>query len=410
MNRPSADADAGSREPLVDALLDDRDYHIEFKHMEFGGWLSNHAKHAVIALDRLGAPAERIADYYARYAAQTYGYGLEPPKVSEHDIDAGNWKAHLGRRSSYSAYCDFFDGEEKRMGMDAMLQRYLPELIPGWAGALAHGAIHLGWALDAGHRWMMIEGLAYQAFAYVSCHPEKNAPAPDDDATPTQSLLRIARAWETQGDAMRAWLDAAMADQTAFVHPDLARHGSQYKIARVLAQGHPLIHATPAWVRALPPGALWASLHYAVSLLYLVKPGDFTVLHLITSLHAMEHIAAPLSEAQQREAAACYWSGMLGILFSRGAFPAGVAIEELDERYRDAVDTDEAEAQADWERIVAKAIPDDEEHNPKLVYVERLAWRRYGQRTIFRDAADRFTTTPVLTAYKPPLIPIPAVS
>ena len=403
VSSPIQPADAvrdGARKALVEALLDDRSYHIEFKHVDFNGYLSNHDKHAVIALDRLGASARRIEDYYRRYAAQTYGYGLEPPKPSEHGIDAGNWRQYLGRRTSYSAYCGFFDSEERRLGMDALLKRYLPELIPGWPGALAHGAIHLGWALDAGHRWMTIEGLAYQSFAYVSCHPERNADAPGDDVSPLRTLLNIAQVWESQGDALQVWLDAALADAAAQVHPDLSRNGSQYKIAKVLAHGHPLIHAVPAWVRRQPLPAVWASLHYAVALLYLGKPGDFTVLHLITSLHAMERIAAPLAESQQREAIACYWTGLLAILFSRGAFPVRATLEALEAQYRDATD-DEASAAADWDRIVAKAIPEDEEHNPKLVYVERLAWRRFGKRTVFRAAADCFTTTPVLPSYRP---------
>lgn len=399
---PSGAERAGTREALIEALLDDRAYHIEFKHVAFNGYLSNHDKHAVIALDRLGASAQRIGDYYRRYAANTYGYGLEPPKPSELAIDADNWRRHLGARSSYSAYCEFFDAEERRLGMKALLQRYLPELVPGWPGALAHGAIHLGWALDAGHRWMTIEGLAYQAFAYVSCHPERNNPAPVDDASPLRSMLAIADAWETQGEALRAWLESAIADPGAAVHPELAVAGSQYKIAKVLAQGHPLIHATPAWIGREPLPALWGALHYAVALLYLTKPGDFTVLHLITSLHAMEHIAAPLPEAQQREAIACYWTGLLAILFSRGAFPTRAEFEALDAKYRDAAD-DPASSQAEWDRVVARAIPEDEEHNPKLVYVERLAWRRFGYRSVFRVAAGHFTTTPVLGAAKPPV-------
>lgn len=398
----SSAARAGEREALIDALLDDRSYHIEFKHLAFNGYLSNHDKHAVIALNRLGASAQRIGDYYRRYAADTYGYGLEPPRPSALTIDADNWRHHLGARTGYSDYCDFFDAEERRLGMDAVLKRYLPELIPGWPGALAHGAIHLGWALDAGHRWMTIEGLAYQAFAYVSCHPERNAPVPADDASPLRSILRIAEAWDTRGDALRAWLEDAIADPQAAVHPELAVGGSQYKIAKVLAQGHPLIHATPAWIGREPLPALWQALHYAASLLYLTKPGDFTVLHLITSLHAMEHIAAPLPETQQREAIACYWTGLLAILFSRGAFPARATLEALNAQYRDATD-DPVAAQAEWDRIVARAIPEDEEHNPKLVYVERLAWQRFGHRSVFRVAADHFTTTPVLGAAAKPL-------
>jgi hypothetical protein len=67
---------------VVKTLLDDASYHIEFN-----VFLSNHVKHAVVALHGLGASAQRIQEYYDSYAkCTTYGYGLEPARPSEHTI------------------------------------------------------------------------------------------------------------------------------------------------------------------------------------------------------------------------------------------------------------------------------------------------------------------------------------
>jgi hypothetical protein len=45
---------------------------------------------------------------------------------------------------------------------------------------------------------------------------------------------------------------------------------------------------------------------------------------------------------------------------------------------------------------VAAAIEEDEEHNPKMVYVLRRVWKRTGGRSIYRAAAAHFTETPEL--------------
>jgi hypothetical protein len=45
--------------PLAHKLLSDRSFHIEF-----GGFLTNHVKHAVVALEGLGASAELIQRYW----------------------------------------------------------------------------------------------------------------------------------------------------------------------------------------------------------------------------------------------------------------------------------------------------------------------------------------------------------
>ncbi|MGW1075014.1 questin oxidase family protein [Streptomyces sp. NPDC002537] len=382
---------------VVEQLLNDRTYHIEFN-----GHLSNHVKHAVIALDGLGATPEQIKAYYDSYARlTTYGYGLEPPRASKYEITEENWREHLGRRTSFSAYCEFFDRQEKELGTDELLRRYAPTLLPGWVGAFTHATIHLGWAIDAGNRWMTVEGLAYMAFSYVSCHPER---AEDGGARGEQaidSLLRIAGAWENDRDALQQWVRELVGDTAVGIaegiHPELARSGLQYRIARLLGAGHPLIYRTPAWIDEQDVAESWEQLYYVVALLYLAVPGDFVLLHLITSLHAMEQIAAKLPEEQQKHVVKYFWTGMLCVIFSGADFPRWAKLAGLHAAFRDAVDADLPEVWAqDWRLTVLRAFEEDEEHNPKLVYVMRRMWQRTGFRSVYRVTGAQFTVTPGL--------------
>jgi len=86
---------------------------------------------------------------------------------------------------------------------------------------------------------------------------------------------------------------------------------------------------------------------------------------------------------------------MLGVIFSDVEVPTQATLEALYSKYKDAVDHDESLTEGEaWEDIVARALIEEEEHNPKLVYVQRLLWKRFGHRSLFRVAAGNFTTTP----------------
>lgn len=379
---------------MIDELLDDRRYHIEFN-----GHLTNHAKHAVVALAGLGASPRAIKAYYDNYARLTpYGHALEAPKPSRHEVTEATWERLFGKRTSFSAYCDFFDRREQELGMDELLRRYLPPLLPGWVGSFTHATIHLGWALGANHRWMTIEGLAYMAFSYVSCNPERAASGHGrfTGDLAVDSLLRIAAAWDGDRDALRGWIEGVIANTAsgaaARIHPELARSGLQYRIARLLGDGHPLIYELPAWIEAQDTAATWDQLYYAITLLYLTLPGDFVFLHLITSLHAMEQIAARLPANHAKDVLKCFWVGMLCIIFSRADFPAQAKLAGLHATHRDALDLEAG----GWEQIIARAVQEEEEHNPKLVYVLQRVWKRSGGCSIYRVAAAQFTTTPQL--------------
>ncbi|MFD0385093.1 questin oxidase family protein [Streptomyces stramineus] len=383
---------------MIEQLLDDRSHHIEFN-----GHLSNHVKHAVVALARLGATPERIKDYYDSYATlTTYGYGLEPARPAESEITDDTWQDYLGRRD-FTALCAYFDRKERELGMDEVLRRYLPTLLPGWVGAFTHATIHLGWALDIGNRWMAIEGLAYMTFTYVSCHPERST-APVEgpaDASAVDSLLRIAGAWDADREALGAWARAVgtvpETGPPAGIHPELARSGLQYRNARMLEEGHPLIHRTPSWIADQPVATSWEQLYYAATLLYLSRPGDFVLLHLVTSLHAMEQIAARLPEDLQRHVITCYWTGMVGVVFALADFPKRDKLQALHTAFAAAADAGGAATWApDWQLTIARSFEEEEEHNPKLVYVMRRMWDRTGGLSVYRHAAAQFTATPAL--------------
>ncbi|MFI6638554.1 questin oxidase family protein [Streptomyces sp. NPDC050504] len=390
---------------LIEELLDDRTYHIEFN-----GHLTNHSKHAVVALAGLGVPADRIKAYYENYAKlTTYGYGLEAPKPDRYTITEDNWLEHRGRRTSFWSYCDFFDARIEELGLDEVLRRYVPVLLPGWAGAFTHATIHLGWALEYGSRWMAVEGLAYMAFTYVDCHPERIAER-YDETTPVDSLLRTAGAWDADRDALKHWVGELLADTSPVddgrIHPELLRSGLQFRIARTLDAGHPLIQPGEAWSRDDEAPVDWEQLFYAATLLYLARPGDFILLHLITSLHAVEHIAKRLPADQRQFAVRCFWTGLLGTVFSGADFPERDKLAALHDLFADARDTGpDTSLEQDWRQTAARAALEAEEHNPKLVHVLRQVWERSGRRSVYRVAAAQFTATPALppTFEEPPV-------
>ncbi|KDM93314.1 questin oxidase family protein [Photobacterium galatheae] len=382
----------------INELLDDQTYDIEFN-----GHLTNHIKHAVIALNGLGIHAERIKAYYENYAELTpYGMGLEAPRKSKYQIDEQNWKDFLGKRTSFWGYCDFFDKEISQKGMAAVLQQYVPTLLQGWAGALTHGTIHLGWALDIQHRWMIVEGLAYMAFSYVPCHPERAVfDSQLDEENAVASLMRLSHQWHSERrESLTHWLDTLLNSEDPAlldrIHPELLRSGLQSRIAKVLIQGHPEIYRLPKWLNTLESKECWEQLFYLVTLIYLSRPGDFLLLHLVTSLYAMEKIALHLPEHETKNIIGHYWIGLQCILFATDKFAKPEKLLSLHQTYSDRFDHfSERIANSEWEHIVLRGLEEEEEHNPKLVYVMKKWWEKQNG-TIFRAAAYQFTATPEL--------------
>jgi hypothetical protein len=67
------------------------------------------------------------------------------------------------------------------------------------AGALTHGIIHLGWAIDAGSHWMICEGLAYLNFCFIDVGVQKLVRGGNqylNEKMPMDSFIRVAKVFE----------------------------------------------------------------------------------------------------------------------------------------------------------------------------------------------------------------------
>ena len=244
---------------------------------------------------------------------------------------------------SFSSYVSFFKREEEELGMIILLQKYLPVLLSGWVGAFTHATIHTGWGISVRNKCMIIEGLAYMAYTYVNCNATNMQFDKKTTATsPIDSILGIARYWKENTKELQNWVkdsqDETISDTAKYMHRELKRSGLQYRIACMVGKGHPLIYETPGWLIEKGSSTLWEELYYMVTILYLSAPSDFVILHLITSLHAMENIAEVLPEEHQKDVIKQFWIGILGILFSKGNFPKEKKIESLHNLYKEEFD------------------------------------------------------------------------
>jgi len=414
-------------------LLANREYDIEFH-----GYLSNHAKHAVIALERLGAPATRIQDYWDGYTAVT-PYGLSLHRVSDKGPQQQNaddplttrdeWNRVRGQKQQFWNMCHYLQRELEQTfdgNVTKLVQSYAPDLLSGMAGALTHGIIHLGWALDAyqndttnhHHKdtpnknpcWMVIEGLAYLNFVHLSVHPEQFQHQAVDETSALETWRRIARTWH-ENDLQHTWIAAAMAkyDEASGFHTELIPAGFQWQLSKVLEQPHDVMRQLPTWLDTMDISASVEELYKMATILYLVTRdsqdghGNFLVLHLISSLWGLEQVLRVIQDDDiARQALKCYHAMMIGLLAtSSGGIPSLDALDAIavDQNILTAVDT-AGEAQkvleeTAWADIIEKATyHEEEEHNIKLVYVTRALWRRYQYWTGFRLAAQAFTLTP----------------
>ena len=81
-------------------------------HIEFGGYLSNHLLHGLVALAGLGATDERLQEFttdYVRY--------LEPcAEAPRQPVDKSTWLELRGKQCRFIELAEFFDAEQKRIG------------------------------------------------------------------------------------------------------------------------------------------------------------------------------------------------------------------------------------------------------------------------------------------------------
>ena len=152
----------------------------------------------------------------------------------------------------------------------------------------------------------------------------------------------------------------------------------------MLTEGHELLWAEPAWLEAPE----WGDLYEAMALLYLARPGNFFILHAITSLWGVEQLAHWLPPEHTRACIQHWWTASLAVAMVAGAahdLPTAAAVRQLADQYAQPQEHLEP-----WDSIIARALVSEDEHNTKLTLALRDADVRFPGRAALHGAASHF--------------------
>jgi len=310
---------------------------------EYGPGLSNHLPMALLALARLGASPQRLADFSASYRADKR---LRPARTRVPWPAGDAWAGRFGQRRAWPMYLDLFAQWVGHEGAADVLAQVLPALMPGVGAAAFHGLIRTAAGVQAGHAGEVAQGLAHWAAFHLPLGELPPPPAPRHRiADPARVLRRLAAGTSKAGLIADRMRDAA-ADGTV-----------NAQAARLVVDEH-----TPERL------ARAAAFAYAES-------GNFTALHLVTGTHAMRVLARFIDEGEPRRAAwRWFWQ----------AYAHGVVAARL----QPAAD---AAPLAPWPELAARAMAARDEHVIKLVDAAREEQRCHGAGAsdVWQRAASR---------------------
>jgi hypothetical protein len=270
---------------------------------EYRGGLSNHLPMALLALQRLGADEARLAAFAAAYSAR-----LDPAPPAA-DWPAGEpWPTRLGERAAWPAYRALFAEWLSYEHPEQVLEQVLPQLMAGCGAAAFHGLIRAAYAAQAGHDGELADALAYWACRWL----------PLDGTLPA------------------------------------TEHGLIFERMQIAA-------AQPGFEEAVDAVALDAGtlerLSRSSAMLY-AESGNFTVLHLVTSCHAMR-VLLPYTD-----------DGLAAVDEYIVAHVAGL--------HASGATAGEPAPLLPWDALIAAALTSDDEHLIKLVDSAREEEAAYG--------------------------------
>ncbi|KAK9760135.1 hypothetical protein K7432_016149 [Basidiobolus ranarum] len=127
----------------------------------FDNFAHNHTSHLVCNLYILGASEERMRDMYERVTKH-----LDPLPEPKYSIDESNYSQFIGVKDAYRDLLDFFDQQIDQTGFDEVFNKYVPLLLPGLVGEIAHSLIQLGYAVEFRHNLILSEALALSTLGY----------------------------------------------------------------------------------------------------------------------------------------------------------------------------------------------------------------------------------------------------
>lgn len=307
---------------------------------EYGGSLSTHLPMALVSLHALGATAPRMEQFFTTISAR-----LNPAPTAATDATAHDWRTLRSDRDAFVTLRAHFLRAIADHGRDAVLRQTLPSLMDGVGAVAFHGLLRTASATVANHDSELASGLAVWAAGHL---PLASFVAAQPAAANITNVADWLVGMAPDNDDWRVKTGMITPQMHAFVRTPAFRDG----VDRLAVHDHTL--------RDLAAQAL---------AIYL-RSSNFTVLHLITSAHAMRVLMPWLDEPliAARHYARAFAAGFAASGVKMDA-PI-IAVEVLP-----------------WPEAVRAAIASNDEHVIKLVYACHEEWKVTGDARYQRAAS-----------------------
>ena len=304
---------------------------------EYAGGLANHLPMALLALHRLGAGELRLQEFAATYASR-----LAPARAAVSWPGGDAWRSRLGDADAWPAYRHLFAQWLDNEGAGAVLNQALPPLMAGCGAAAFHGLIRTAYAVQAAQRGELADALAYWACRWLDLGAA--------DAGGRKSSAAARKAGSV------ADVSVLLAQLPVLKDPEAA--------GRLIVDGMQAASRLPGFLptvaRLRVGDDTLALLARAAARLYAAS-GDFTVLHLVTSAHAMRRLMPFIEDPAPSLSA--YWRA-----FAAGCTSTGI----------DLLAATTPPPLQPWSALVAHALASSDEHAIKLVDSCREEEKAYG--------------------------------
>ena len=307
---------------------------------EYGERLSNHLPMALTALSLLGADELQMEKF------QVWGSVRLAPAPPD-TAPCANWTAVRGQPRAFAAVRAHFARDIATLGARDTVRGALPWLADGVGGAAFHGLLRTAFAVIAEHDSELASGLAHWTCTHMPLLPaqaggQHDAPGPDVDLrTWLAELSETTKDWKSSGGLIADRM-LCYSRTTAF-QACAARLTVREGTLRELAD---------------------------LALEYYLRSRNFTVLHLITSAHALRVLSpyfdAPLAAVRQ-----------YAIAFAAGVAASGIDVQALAR----PVDVQS------WPTLGVHACDATDEHVIKLIYACREEFQVTGDER-YRSAAS----------------------
>jgi hypothetical protein len=304
---------------------------------------TNHCPMALVALARMGATPDRLKAFFAQWS-ENYAIDETQPGMA---LAGDDWLAHVGNPAAFGSLRRHFAAAIGRDGAPAIIAEVMRRAPHAPGTGAFHAFIRIGYGLEAGHGGEIASGLA----AYVAT----NLPV-DIDCTDRRAALSVEEGF------------AGLSGQLA---------GRDWPVGSITGRLE-AIAADPTFRRILqspPAGASLLDDLARVSITLYWQTADFTVLHMVTGVHAARIVLAQLPASMARPMEASFWAALCAAYVSVGAPPL--------------VAPDAPKPQAAWPDVLRRATASDDDHVIKMVYTCFQESKRYPDSSWYLAAASR---------------------